>query len=238
MEKANYVFKRKEKKYMLSKEQYINFKAAMGNRLLYDDYGKYTVCNIYYDTLDDILIRRSIEKPVFKEKLRIRWYGEKQKVSVVFIELKKKYKGIVYKRRIGLSPNKAKLFMEGKIEPKEQKEKEIAYFIKKYKTIPKLFLAYDREACTCEDEIRITFDTNIRSRRDELEICLIDRGRPLFCGEYYLMEIKTAGAMPIYLAKILSELKIYPQSFSKYGNIYKKELEEKSNACKCIKQYN
>lgn len=230
MGNVNCIFKRKEIKYMLSREQYDAFKTALGDKLVEDAYSKYTVENIYYDTGDDVLVRRSIEKPLFKEKLRVRCYGKASEKSPVFVELKEKYKGVVYKRRVCMPFEEAKMFLCGKSEPKGQIQREIAYFIKKYKVVPKLFLAYDREAYVCRDcGTRITFDTNIRSRKADLDICSGDYGEQLFFGEYYLMEIKAAGAMPIYLVRILSELEIYPQSFSKYGSVYKKDLRRREN---------
>ena len=88
----NTVFKRYEKKYMLTKEQYESFKEDIDDFMKIDEYGLSTICNIYYDTVDYKLISRSIEKPIYKEKIRLRSYGIPTPDSTVFLELKKKYK--------------------------------------------------------------------------------------------------------------------------------------------------
>ena len=222
-------FQRVEKKYLLKKETYLQLKEKLFLHMHQDEYGKHTISNIYYDTKMDDLIRRSIEKPVYKEKFRVRSYGVPKKDSTVFLEIKKKYKGIVYKRRIAMTLQEAKDYLEKGIAPKEQGQifREIDYMLHYYEGIaPKLYLAYDRRAWIGnEDEnLRITFDTNIRSRRTDMFLEHGDYGTKLLDEQMYLMEIKVPGAFPLWLSAILNELEIYPVSFSKYGNIYKKNL--------------
>ena len=101
------VFKRYELKYMLTLEQKQKVLAAMAPYMKLDNYGRTTIRNIYYDTDTYLLVRRSIEKPAYKEKLRIRSYSQAEPDSTVFVELKKKYKHVVYKRRISLPEEEA-----------------------------------------------------------------------------------------------------------------------------------
>ena len=101
------IFKRHELKYLVSAEQREFIESEFARYMIPDEHGESTICNIYYDTPDFRLIRRSLEKPVYKEKLRLRSYGTASKDEKVFLELKKKYKGIVYKRRISLNCDEA-----------------------------------------------------------------------------------------------------------------------------------
>lgn len=224
------VFKRIEKKYLLTKSQYENLLKLSKDYLVKDEFGLHTVCNIYYDTENYSLIRKSIEKPVYKEKLRVRSYDTPNKNTKVYIELKKKYEGIVHKRRITVKESEAEKYLKNKkIDRDDQISKEINYVLNHYDLIPKIYLAYDRIAYYNKDDsnLRITFDSNIRSRTDNLDLKLGDAGQLLFKEEVYLMEIKAVGGLPLWLVKILDELKIYPTSFSKYGNVYKKLLKRK-----------
>lgn len=225
----NYTFKRVEKKYLLTEEKYKELTRRLEPYMQMDEYGLHTICNIYYDTDQFDLIRTSIEKPPYKEKLRLRSYGIPEKDGKVFLEIKKKCKGVVYKRRISLTLEEAQNYLENeKPLPKDgQIEREIDYFVKFYKPKAKMYIAYDREAYFGKEDssIRITFDKNIRSREEDLQLEQGDAGRLLLERGYRLMEIKISGAFPVWMAKILSELEIYPTSFSKYGNIYKKNRE-------------
>lgn len=222
------VFQRVEKKYLMTAETYQLFQKEIQDYMQADQYGLHTICNIYFDTISDELIRNSIEKPVYKEKLRLRSYGIPNYNSQVFLEIKRKYKGIVYKRRVAMTLKEASYYLEHGIKPKNDSQilKEIDYFIKFYEPIPKLYLAYDRVAFFGKEDnnIRMTIDANIRSRKDDLALEQGDRGELLLEQDMYLLEIKVPNAYPIWLAEILSKLEIYPISFSKYGNIYKQNL--------------
>lgn len=228
-------FNRYEIKYMLTEEKKQEFLDAVGKHLCHDKYGEYTICNIYLDTDDFYFIERSLEKPVYKEKLRIRSYGTAEDDTVVFFEIKKKFRKVVYKRRITVPLYEVRRYIEEGIKPESlsgysanQIFNEIDYLMKRYKPVPKLFLAYDREAYYIDEhpEMRITFDKNIRGRWDNLTLKSGDETKLLDTGtdNYRLMEIKCAGAMPKEYADILSELKIYPVSFSKYGQLYLSEF--------------
>lgn len=226
--KVQYSFKRYEKKYFLTPTQYRLFKEKLMNFVRADEYPTYTLCNIYYDTDDYKLIRSSLEKPMYKEKLRVRSYGVPGDSSDVFVELKKKFDGVVYKRRITATPFAAKSLLNGfkSAERDSQISNEIGYFQQFYHTKPKVFIAYDREAYRGKDndELRITFDTNLRYRLDNLTLQAGDYGEPITDTDKILMEIKIPGVCPLWLSQLLSEYKIYPTSFSKYGECYKKHI--------------
>ncbi len=232
MPDALFVFKRKEKKYLLSEKDYNAFISRAQEYLVKDSYGEYTICNIYYDTQDYSLIRRSIEKPQYKEKLRLRSYGVPSYEDKVFLEIKKKYKGIVYKRRSALSLREAEAYMNEGILPSQENQifREIEYFVSFYRPQAKIFLAYDRTAFAgAEDSgLRITFDRNIRSREYDLSLSAGDYGECLLEKGQCLMEIKGGGGMPVGLARILSDMQIFPVSFSKYGNVYKNMLRSEA----------
>lgn len=230
------VFNRYEKKYRIRDDTYHKLRAALEEYMESDAHSKngefYTICNIYYDTPDNYLIRKSIDGSVYKEKLRLRSYGTVSPEDKVFLEIKKKYKGVVYKRRIKLPYKEAVAYIYDDIPPSKTGQifNEIDYFIKFYGCKPKLFLSYDRVAlCGVGDEkdLRITFDRNIRSRTDRLDLSIPPDGEPLLETGLWLMEIKAPGAMPLWLTDILTRLKIYPTSFSKYGRIYTRDERRK-----------
>lgn len=222
-------FKRYEKKYMLTQEQQENLMKQLLPYIKEDKFGRYTICNIYYDTDDWELIRQSIQKPVYKEKLRVRSYGVPGDEDKAFIEIKKKYKGIVYKRRITAQAKDVEpILTDGSSfeikKSDEQIRNEILWFQSFYRTQPRIFIGYDRQAFAGiqDSGLRITFDTNIRWRDEELDLRCGDYGQPVLPGEQVLMEIKMPGACPLWLAHILNDSGIYPTSFSKYGTCYKR----------------
>lgn len=222
------VFKRQEKKYLLSEAQCQSFLTAISKYMQPDEYGEYSICNVYFDTENDDLIRRSIEKPVFKEKLRVRSYGVPTAEDRVFLEIKRKCRGVVYKRRVAMTCAQMQMYLDTGAHPWSQSQifSEIDWFMHFYAPVPKLFLAYDRIAFrgVAEPSLRVTFDKSIRYRRTALSLSAGDGGEHLLPQGQYIMEIKTDGAMPLWLCEILSTAQIYPTSFSKYGNIYKKQI--------------
>lgn len=228
---VKYIFERTEKKYLLSKERYELLLEKSKDYIKPDQYGVTDICNVYFDTVDSELIRNSIEKPIYKEKLRLRSYGTPESLdSKVFLEIKKKFDGVVYKRRVTMSLKEAEDYLLYGVKPSEDGQiiREIDYIISHYKLVPKLFLAYDRVAYTgiYDESLRITFDTNIRSRENDLSLLYESYGDSLLESDTYLMEIKANGGMPMWLVDLLSALEIYPLSFSKYGNVYKKSLSK------------
>ena len=224
------VFKRYELKYLLSEEQFLLIRKAMENYMRGDKYGVSDICNLYCDTPDFLLIRRSIEKPCYKEKLRIRSYGTAKKDGQVFVEIKKKYNSVVYKRRIATDEDTAVKMLNGNITYDSQIGREISYFKKLYADIqPKMFISYRREAFYGKEDkdFRITFDRSILWRTHDLSLNSGIYGQPVLPEDKILMEIKMASAIPLWLVKVLSENRIYKTSFSKYGTAYKQMLTNK-----------
>jgi len=220
-------FKRYEKKYLLTPAQYEAVRDGMEAYVTPDRYSNYTICNVYYDTDDFSLIRTSLEKPVYKEKLRVRSYGAAEDESRVFVELKKKFDGVVYKRRVVMNAADAVAYLNG-TEPgaDSQIHREIDWFVKTYRPMPKVFIAYDREAYAGREnpDLRITFDTNLRGRTKRVDLRSGDDGQPILDGNQVLMEIKIPGAAPLWLAHLLSENGVFSSSFSKYGAYYQRYI--------------
>lgn len=194
--------------------------------------------NIYYDTDNYRLIRHSIEKPAYKEKLRIRSYGQASPDSTVFVELKKKYKRVVYKRRVSLPETEAVEWVNKvhHCHMDTQISEEIDYFIDYYETLhPVVFLSYEREAFYCADQpdFRVTFDENILCRQEDLSLEAGVYGTRILPEDMVLMEIKCSGGIPLWMVRALSEEHIYKTSFSKYGMAYETtifpELREASS---------
>ena len=222
-------FERVEKKYLLTPAQLDALAPLLHRYMQTDQYGRHTICNVYYDTPDYRLIRTSLQKPVYKEKLRLRSYGVPGPGDTVFVELKKKYRGVVYKRRTALELTAAERWLAGDgPAPEGQIAREIDYFQSLYRTGPAVFLAYDRAAMfgRQDPDLRLTLDENIRWRTDALALSAGDRGSPLSVQGLYLMEVKLPGVMPLWLAHGLAQAGAAPVSFSKYGCCYREFLQE------------
>lgn len=219
------VFKRYELKYMLTEAQRDRLLAIMKPYMRADSYGKTTIRNLYFDTDTYLLIRRSIEKPVYKEKLRLRSYAKAGEDDTVFAELKRKYNGVVYKRRMALAESEAISWLSGGKRPCDtQISREIDYFLKHYGSLHStVFLSYDREAyySVDDDSFRVTFDNNILARDTDMTLCADVYSKPLLDSGKFLMEIKCSGGIPLWLTSFLSKEKIYKTSFSKYGEAYR-----------------
>lgn len=210
---------------MLTQQQKQAVLQAMQPYMKLDQYGRTTIRNIYYDTDTYRLIRRSLEKPAYKEKLRIRSYQPAAPDDLVFVELKKKYKSVVYKRRLNLPEIKARdSFNNGSPLPvHSQIAEEIEYFRSYYEGLhPTVFLTYEREAFYALDnsDFRVTFDENILYRTNDFSLGSGAYGTPLLNKGETLMEIKTAGGLPLWMSHELNRLKLFHTSFSKYGSAY------------------
>ena len=245
-------FARKEKKYLITAEQCAAIKAGLAAHMRLDDYGATRIDSLYLDTPDRSLICRSLEKPLYKEKMRIRSYGPFSEAETVFVEIKKKYKGIVYKRRVLMSAEGARAYANGTsyeqaqarfplpganpesaLKPgKVQIAREIDAFFKRYEGLrPSMLISCMREAwcplvaddADCVD--RITFDEDI-SYVDLMEESSVMRRR-VTAPDQVIMEIKCAGGYPVWLCRLLSSVGAYPRSFSKYGNAYKRVLADR-----------
>ena len=219
------VFKRYELKYMLTLEQKEKILQAMANYMKLDKYGRTTIRNIYFDTESYRLIRRSIEKPAYKEKLRIRSYAQATADSTVFVELKKKYDRVVYKRRLPLREADAMAWLchEKACPVDMQISREIQYFTDFYSKLkPTVFLSYEREAYYDKGggDFRVTFDDHIIVRQTDIDLCAPIYGTPILPEGKVLMEVKCAGGIPLWMVEVLSRERIYRTSFSKYGTAY------------------
>lgn len=219
------VFKRYELKYLLTREQKSKVLEAMAPYMALDEYGHSTIRNIYFDTDSYRLIRHSIEKPAYKEKLRIRSYKKTDHDSTVFVELKKKYNSVVYKRRLSLPEEEAIEWVTGGTHCKANTQiaNEIDYFLDYYETLhPAVFLSYEREAYYSLDgsDFRVTFDSNILCRQEDISLAADVWGIPVLEDDKILMEIKCSGGIPLWMTGLLSSQHIYKTSFSKYGTAY------------------
>lgn len=219
---------------MVSAQQKDIFLRTAAMRIRPDEYGESTICNLYYDTPDFRLIRRSLERPVYKEKLRLRSYGQVAEGAEVFLELKKKYKGVVYKRRVTMTEEAAAGYRGGEAPPVDsQIGREIRYVFQYYDAIePRVYLCYDRCAFFSREDpnLRITFDDHIRFRADRLRLTEQPAGEELLPAGFYLMEIKTAAGIPLWLTEYLTRNRIRKVSFSKYGTAYQRMLEREGFA--------
>lgn len=225
-----YIFRRIEKKYFLSAEQAEMLKSKIMHRLTPDEHGVSTISSLYLDTPDNLLIRNSIDAKIYKEKLRLRSYGTPRKHDKVFLEIKKKFEGVVYKRRVALPLDEAMHYIFSLEKPFESRiMSEINYCMKFYNhPKPKMLVSYKRMAYFSKSspDLRITFDSDIRYRTDELELDKGDGGIKIIPDDKLIMEVKTGGAMPLWLSHALDECRIFPTSFSKYGTSYKHHLSE------------
>lgn len=224
MAQTKMVFQRLEKKYIITQEQMELLIKKAGDKLKNDVFDAATICNIYFDTDQYSLINASVQKPPYKEKLRMRSYGIPNADSNVYLEIKKKYKGIVNKRRISMPLSQAQRLLNDNMLPchNTQIQAELAYFMEYHKPKPKVFIAYERMALIgrIDQELRITFDSHIRRRHDQLDFTCGTYGKEILPQNQILMEIKVPGAYPLWLTHILSDMKLYPTSFSKYGSVF------------------
>ncbi len=218
-------FKRHELKYILTVEQYEMLLDNMPYNMKLDKYGRHKISNVYFDTDDYRVIRHSLEKPKYKEKLRVRCYGEPSEDAIAFIELKKKFNGVVYKRRVYSEQSKVFAYLCSGADTVEQSQilSEIDYFINSYDDIkPKVHLSYEREAffSTLDENFRLTFDFNIMARESNVSLYSSDDDIAVLPDEYVLLEVKTVMGLPYWFLEFLSENRIYKTSFSKYGMAY------------------
>jgi hypothetical protein len=231
------VFNRYEKKYMVDERTFKKLQSRLSDYMELDSnskkQGTYTVGTIYYDTPDSYLIRNSLQKPDYKEKLRLRSYGTPEMDSRVYIEIKKKFRGLVNKRRSALPLGEAYRFLStGEIPDRgygmnKQVLAEIQYILEHYDLRPKTMLFYERRAFFGADsrDLRVSFDTDITTRRADLRLESGIYGNKLLPDGQWLMEIKTSASIPMWMCRILSDCRLYPVSFSKYGNEYKASLQ-------------
>lgn len=223
------VFCRKEIKFLISQSQRQALEAEIARHMVPDAFPHSSIRNIYYDTPDFRLIRRSLEHPVYKEKIRIRSYGGAERE--VFLEMKKKYKGIVYKRRMTLPEDLAVAFLAGEGSlPDTQIGRELTYFRDFYRQLrPQVFLSYERDSWRGKEDagLRLTLDQDILYRVTDLRLDGSLDGEPILPPGMSLMEVKAENAIPLWLTELLAKQGIRKESFSKYGRAYERELRQK-----------
>ncbi|MCM1132564.1 MAG: polyphosphate polymerase domain-containing protein [Ruminococcus flavefaciens] len=235
-------FARKEIKFLLDMHQYEELMNVIGEYMNPDKYcvgGKeYGIYNIYYDTPDDFLIRESLAKPYYKEKIRLRsYYSPASPDSPVFLEIKKKIGGIVTKRRVSMTLEQSDDYFATRRKPESHKYitgqvfTEIDAFLNHYPVKPKQYISYQREAFFGKDnkDFRLTFDRKITERRYDLHLAYESYGNYIIGADQRLMEVKVSDSMPAWLVEKLSELKIYKTSFSKYGRAYTNFVQEQAD---------
>jgi len=226
-------FARKEIKFLLNMEQYNGIMEVIDEYMNPDKYcidGKeYGVYNIYYDTNDDFLIRESLSKPYYKEKIRLRsYYSPAKPDDIVFLEIKKKIGGVVAKRRVTMTLAEADEYLKTRKKPETSKYitqqvfTELDVFLDNYYVKPKQYISYQRRAFFGKDnkDFRLTFDRLITERRDNLTLSEPSYGSQIIGADQRLMEVKISDSVPEWLINKLSELQIYKTSFSKYGKAY------------------
>ena len=229
-------FQRYELKYLLTPPQQEALLKIMEPYMKLDQYGRVIIRNIYYDTPNHRLIRRSLEHPLYKEKLRIRSYRQIDSEQDAFVELKKKFKKVVYKRRLSMPFQNALDWLQGddNKKPPGQIAEEIAYFRDFYKELrPTVLLSYEREAFYSLDgsEFRVTFDENILARDYDLSLTSQVYGTQILPPGLIMMELKAPGAIPLWLTDFLTKNQIYKTSFSKYGTAYQTMLFKGGKLC-------
>ena len=231
------VFNRKEIKYLLSNDDKEALLSIIDQHMDSDPFNKdgqtYSICNLYLDTINDELIVRSLEKPTFKEKIRLRSYGQAGLNDTVYLESKKKFNSLVNKRRTPVILKDAYAYFKDGKKPEnsnlnEQVFKEIDYIMKFYNLQPKVFISYDRLAFFEKNnsDFRLTIDKNIQTRRTDLGLDLPAGGTQLLPPGTWLMEAKAFKAFPLWFVQFLSSRKIFNTSFSKYGAEYKLYKQE------------
>ena len=226
------VFDRIEKKYIIDEKQMAIILKEIKKYTHHSKYHKSTIYNIYFDTDNYDLIVQSIEKPEFKEKLRARSY---ENYDRVFLEIKTKLRGkdanLGFKRRVLISTKDYDKFIKGKktaveLAGETQIAKEVDYLMSHFNLSPKILLYYDRTSYEGDDNLRITFDENLRYRTKSLKFKQNKRDKVYFKNKSIIMEIKANGVMPLWLVHILSGTKVYPTSFSKIGKVYENLRKE------------
>lgn len=246
MENYQAVFKRKEIKYLLSSEERNALLPILEAHMEPDAFAHNSISNLYYDTPDFRMVRRSLEKPMYKEKLRLRSYGTPENTSTVFSEIKKKAMGIVYKRRISLPYQEAVSFLSGQQIAStdtcsgttrqiastdmcdgttRQILHELDWMLASYENLsPRVFLSYERDSYKgiSDPSLRLTLDQDILFRTDRLDLREGAFGEAILLPDQTLMEVKISNAAPLWLAQALSEIGIFPVSFSKYGRAYER----------------
>ena len=222
-------FARVETKYLLTAAQAAALEAGLYRQgFRRADFGSPRIQSLYYDTAEYSLIRASLERPGYKEKLRLRAYGEPGTVTRAYPEIKKKYLGVVYKRRTEMPVGEAMACLASGVLPKTagQVGREIGWMLQRYSLRPAALISYDRDAWFSEREpgVRVTFDRNLQFRDWEPDLNSHASGILLLPPEQRLLEIKTGRFVPLWLAGLLRDVNARRTHFSKYGLAYQRYI--------------
>ena len=247
-------FDRVEKKYLVTKQEKRALLKVIRQNMQRDTYHKSEVLSIYFDNDNYDLIQQSIDWVDFKEKLRARSYSGYDRV---FLEIKTKIRsprrvekyqedeGVTenmgYKRRVMIGHDDFEELLNGETRLVDLAQKsvenasdlqiarEIDYLMKHFELKPKIMMTYERESYKDKAGLRITFDDKLRYRENNLSFLKGGRDKIYFRDKHStIMEIKVRGGMPLWLVKKLSELRVYPQRFSKIGKIYERIRKEQN----------
>ncbi len=231
------VFNRYENKYLLDEDTFSRLSRRLTDYMEVDPYNRdaptYPIASLYYDTADHYLVRTSLGRPGYKEKLRVRAYGVPEADGEVYVEIKKKVKGLTNKRRSAMPLPEAYAFLKrgtvAALTPamNGQVLREIRAMLARYPLQPSLYIAYDRRAYfgIGAHDLRVSFDRDIRFRQTDLCLEAGDFGSPLIRPDQWLMEVKAAQSVPVWLSRLLSDCRVFPISFSKVGRAYYRTLE-------------
>lgn len=240
METYQTVFKRKEVKYLLTEAQLAALRPVLKDHMEPDNFAHSSISNLYYDTPDFWLLRRSLEKPTYKEKLRLRGYGVPDEETQVFPEIKKKAEGIVYKRRVRMPYGDALRFLSRRQPGGDgQIFQELNWLLTSYGSLaPRIFLSYERDSWKGREDpaLRLTLDRELLWRAEALDLRRGAWGEALLEPGQVLMEVKITDAAPLWLAEALSENGIFPVSFSKCGRAFETLCKNHINEME-IKRY-
>ena len=233
------IFRRVEKKYIISKNEYLKIREEIDKYVKMDEYGKSTICNIYFDTDKYELISHSITKPYFKEKVRLRSYNVPNENSMVYLEIKRKEESVVGKRRIGMKLNDFNKYMNNNklvSNSNIQIKNELDYYFDRLDLHEKMYISYDREAYfdKTNPDFRITFDSNIKARDYNLDLSKGSYGQFILEPDKYILEVKTLESIPLWFVKLLTECKVMPCGFSKYGEAYTQLVLGANTAQTCV----
>ncbi len=229
-----YAFERRETKYMIANEQLTDFLTDLAKHMERDEYGRHLIQSLYYDTDNYQMIRHSMEKPIYKEKFRVRCYGLPSEDSVVFLELKKKIARVVYKRRMAISYEAYQAWLSGGIFPMDEKQpqisRELAWIFCQYPDLkPKVLISYERLSYfgKTDAQFRVTFDQHISYQSEHLDLS-VTNNRALVAPELgVLMEVKALGAYPLWFVALLNQYQLQKSSFSKYAQTYQRHLRRR-----------
>ena len=228
--KLKNVFQRKETKYLIPTAQFHSFLKDLKKQMQIDEYGLHTILSLYFDTPDDRFITNSMTKPKYKEKFRVRSYGIPKETSMVFLEIKKKVNGIVYKRRMPLTYAEYLQWLDQKHFPKNEDEQipqEVNWLFKRNPDLsPKTMIIYERMSLfgTSDPDFRVTFDQNIRFRSTNLDLSITGEETLVAPEIGILMEVKALGAYPLWFVELLNDYQLRKGSFSKYAETYQRHL--------------